>query len=157
METTLAELYDSIKYVEYTFNNFKTNELVRKLEENKDITKFDKIQAYIIRDFEYHKDKTVKQLFHDHCVTVDIFIQDNKRFEIRFRDFMNKVEDKIKNHDDSVVELIKTYDESMQKLSDTELEKQTRYNDIMDMVQHECKLCDIYDRFTEKEIDILGW
>ena len=121
------------------------------------MTKFDKIQAYIIRDFEYYKDKTVKQLFHDHCVTVGIFIEDSESSEIRFRQFMNKVEAKIKNHDDSVVELIKTYDQSMQKPCDIELEKQDRYNYIMEMVKHECRLCDIYDRFTEKEIDLLGW
>ncbi len=148
--------------IEYhtTQENLSQHRYVKEWESNRnDINA--KINAYITRDYCYNGNQTVKDLFHRYCLKTGIHIPDYEREYYIRRDFSKKINNIIYSdnflNDPSEDTLNNMYIEFKNSCNNQYIGDENRYQNIMNMINDEKPLYNIYKQLTSEEMDIIGW
>ena len=119
-----------------------------------------KIKSYIVRDYCYIPEISVKQLFQNHCKKVGIFYDEECRDKLYKQDFARFVAEKLTGDtycDIKDTTISDAFSNFVEKNKNEYVGDPDRYNVIMDMVDANASLYEIYNQFTNDELDSLGW
>lgn len=117
-----------------------------------------KVRAYIVRDYCYFPDKTVKELFDRYCKKVGILVDNKTRINRQKRDFAKHMSILIMNDNfDKDLTISNMYEQFVQENRHYYIGDERRYNIISNMIDGNASLYQIYNQFTDKELDCIGW
>ena len=119
-----------------------------------------KIKSYIVRDYCYLSNLSVKQVFENHCKKVGMFYDKNTIEKIQKQDFMKFFYKKVMEvnfHDIKDLIINELFDDFLKENPNRYTGDPERYNIIMNMVDANASLYEIYKKFTNQELDCLGW
>tara|TARA_B100000073_G_C23586252_1_gene514373 strand:+ start:162 stop:632 length:471 start_codon:yes stop_codon:yes gene_type:complete len=146
-------------------NMMNANMSIEKCEQdmNKDPgNKNKQIIAYSYRDYIYNKNENVNNLFDKYCKKIGLSDTDEQIENMIKMKFINHLNHIIMSDEDiPEVGLDKMYESYksnyMEEFGQTITNNRERYNKIMNMINNDYSLYHLYDQFTKKELDIIGW
>ena len=154
------------------------------------------IKAYIVRDYCYNSNKTVKDLFTFYCKKLSMIYTDEQRIKYLRQDFLNNFMKDIimdpsfpykiididplpdylleqaskgcesairstelheENKDISGFTVRDLYTKFLENNKDKYRGDNDKYNMIMDLINTNASLYEIYNQFTKDELDFIGW
>ena len=128
-----------------------------------------KIKSYIVRDFCFNPERNVKELFQQHCKKVGMIYDKETRLKLHKRDFIEFISNKVmdvkfpddidlENEDDvHTLSMIHIFHQFLTNNKDKYMGDNERYDRIMELIDSNASLYQIYNQFTSQELDWIGW
>lgn len=142
-------------------DDIDNHQYVKSWKENPD--NFDsKIRAYIVRDYCFRPNQDMKEMFEAHCKKTRIVYTEETRIRYLRQDFFKMLSNIMNNNDFPNMEIAElAFKDIYLKFMEENSHKYTgdtdRYRTIMDLVNRNTPLFEIYSHFTGQELDCIGW
>jgi hypothetical protein len=116
------------------------------------------IDAYIVRDLYYTGETTLKKLFEKYCIQLHLNLSDEKKKQIREYEFLESIT-KMMRSDNFVDEPLQYHYNKFVNREDTnrEIENRSKYNIIMQMIEQNKNIEELYNVFSLEELYCIGW
>jgi len=138
---------------------FDNHEYVKKYKNNENvIDKKTLIDAYIVRDLYYTGETTTKILFENYCNKLNLNLSDEKKIQIREYHFLESITKMMKSHN-FVENTIQNHYNKFVNREDNhrEIENRSKYNIIMQMIEQNKNIEELYNVFSLEELYCIGW
>lgn len=116
------------------------------------------IKAYIVRDLYFLGKSSVKKLFEKHIKKLGLNPTEEEKKKKREYDFFNNIKLMIKNQKFVNESIEDHYNKFInRKDNDKELENKLKYDEIMQMIEQNKEIEDIYNLFSIGDLHYIGW
>lgn len=157
----MQSIYDTVPKDFLISTTLDDHQYVKKLNDSNESDpnyKKNLINAYIVRDVKFCGNKTIKQLFEEHCNKLGLNSSEEDIVSKRTYQFMQNIKEMVSKKE-FIEESIKDYYFSIinQNETDKEVSNRQRYNTIMSQIENGGQIEDIYEHFSVADLQHIGW
>lgn len=157
----MTTLYNKIPKEFLCSSKLEDHKYVKRFEEKKKSDfeyKQTLIEAYIVRDLYYEGKLTIKELFEKHCNKLHLNPSQEEQKKKREYEFLQSISLMMKNHTFEEELIQDHYNKFInRKNNNRELENKSKYDEIMQMIEENEDIEDIYNIFSIEDLHYLGW
>ena len=116
------------------------------------------IEAYIVRDLYFGSNRTIRELFEDHCNKLMLNPDANQKLQKRKYEFLQSIKSMMENESFIDETIQQHYNKFINReLTSKEINNQSKYETIMKMINGNEDIEDIYNVFSLEDLYYLGW